>query len=56
MVPPVRGVDHRMINGYVYISPVPVKDPAEIGRRVPNFMDALIMTTRTGMRSKPSGK
>ena len=31
MVPPVRGVDHRMINGYVYISPVPVKDPAEIG-------------------------
>ena len=26
MVPPVRGVDHRMINGYVYISPVPVKD------------------------------
>ena len=27
MVPPVRGVDHRIINGYVYISPVPVKDP-----------------------------
>ena len=23
MVPPVRGVDHRMINGYPYISPVP---------------------------------
>ena len=30
MVPPVRGVDHRIINGYVYISPVPVKDGAEI--------------------------
>ena len=39
MVPPVRGVDHRIINGYVYISPVPVKDPDEIGRRVPNFME-----------------
>jgi len=39
MVPPVRGVDHRMINGYVYISPVPVKDPDEIGKRVPNFME-----------------
>ena len=38
-VPPVRGVDHRIINGYVYISPVPVKDPAEIGGRVPNFME-----------------
>jgi pyruvate,water dikinase len=38
-VPPVRGVDHRIINGYVYISPVPVMDPAEIGSRVPNFME-----------------
>ncbi len=38
-VPPVRGVDHRIINGYVYISPVAVKDPEEIGRRVPNFME-----------------
>lgn len=39
MVPPVRGVDHRMINGYVYISPVPVKDGDEIGSRVPHFME-----------------
>lgn len=39
MVPPVRGVDHRVINGYVYISPVPVKDPEEIGKRVPHFME-----------------
>ncbi len=31
---PVRGVDHRIINGYVYISPVPVKDAQEIGARV----------------------
>jgi len=39
MVPPVRGVDHRVINGYMYISPVPVKDPAEIGKRVPHFTE-----------------
>jgi len=38
-IPPVRGVNHRIINGYVYISPVPVKDPEEIARRVPNFME-----------------
>ena len=39
MVPPVRGVDHRIINGYVYISPVGIKDGEEIGRRVPHFME-----------------
>ncbi len=39
MLPPVRGVDHRIINGYVYISPVPVKDPNEVGSRVPHFME-----------------
>ncbi|MBI2313825.1 MAG: PEP-utilizing enzyme, mobile region [Betaproteobacteria bacterium] len=38
-VPPVRGVDHRIINGYVYISPVPVTDPKEIESRVPKFME-----------------
>ncbi len=39
VVPPARGVDHRIINGYVYISPVAVKDPEEIGSRVPHFME-----------------
>jgi pyruvate,water dikinase len=38
-VPPVYGVDHRMVNGYVYISPVPVKDPKEIEARVGDFME-----------------
>ncbi|HET9596887.1 MAG TPA: PEP-utilizing enzyme [Anaeromyxobacteraceae bacterium] len=38
-VPPVYGVDHRMVNGYVYIAPVPVKDPAEIGERVKAFLE-----------------
>lgn len=38
-VPPAYGVDHRIINGYIYISPVPVTDPAEIEERVGHFME-----------------
>ena len=38
-VPPVYGVDHRIINGYPYITPVPVKDPEEIQARVAHFME-----------------
>jgi len=38
-IPPVMGVDHRIINGNVYISPVPVTDPAEVEKRVPQFME-----------------
>ena len=38
-VPPVMGVDYRIVNGYVYISPNPVKDPAEIGRRAEIFQE-----------------
>src|SRR5512139_1152743 len=37
MIPPVHGVDHRIINGYGYIAPVPVKKPEDIGARVPHF-------------------
>jgi len=38
-VPPVYGVDHRVINGYIYITPVPVKDPEEIQKRIGHFME-----------------
>ena len=38
-IPPVMGVDHRIINGNVYISPVPVTDPAEVEKRIPQFME-----------------
>jgi pyruvate,water dikinase len=38
MIPPAYGVDYRILNGYVYLSPVPA--PAEeIEARVPLFMD-----------------
>jgi phenol phosphorylase subunit alpha len=38
-IPPVYGVDHRIINGFPYISPVPVKDPEEIQQRAGHFME-----------------
>jgi len=38
-IPLVKGVDHRMVNGYVYISPVPVMDGKEIEGRVGDFME-----------------
>jgi len=38
LMPPALGIDHRIVNGHVYISPVGVPDPEEVGRRVPTFM------------------
>ncbi|MBI4969138.1 MAG: PEP-utilizing enzyme, mobile region [Rhodospirillales bacterium] len=38
-VPPVFGVDHRIINGYIYITPVPVTNPKEIEARVGPFLE-----------------
>lgn len=38
LMPPALGIDHRIVNGYVYITPIGVPDPEEIGRRVPTFM------------------
>lgn len=39
VIPPARGVDIRILNGYMYLAPVPVLDPAEIEARVPEFME-----------------
>ncbi|NNF98306.1 MAG: PEP-utilizing enzyme, mobile region [Desulfobacteraceae bacterium] len=39
MVPPALGVDHRIINGNVYITPVPVADSEEVVKRIPMFME-----------------
>ncbi len=38
LVPPANGVDYRIHNGYVYMSPVAVA-PDQIGARVPHFME-----------------
>lgn len=38
VIPPARGVDIRILNGYMYLAPVPVLDGAEIESRIPEFM------------------
>jgi pyruvate,water dikinase len=37
VVPTARGIDHRVVNGYVYISPNTVQDAADIARRAALF-------------------
>ncbi len=32
LIPPAMGIDHRIVNGYVYISPVAVANPDDIPR------------------------
>ncbi len=38
IVPPAMGIDHRIHNGYIYITPVPVANPEDIPKRVELFM------------------
>ena len=37
VVPPALGISHRVLNGYLYITPIPVTDPKEVERRVELF-------------------
>jgi pyruvate,water dikinase len=39
IIPPAMGIDHRIVNGYVYISPVGVANPDDIPKRVPLFIE-----------------
>ncbi|MFH0775049.1 MAG: PEP-utilizing enzyme [bacterium] len=39
MVPPALGIDIRVLNGYVYLSPIPVDNPKEIEERVKDFTE-----------------
>jgi len=39
LIPPALGIDYRVLNGYAYLTPVPVLDGAEIEARVPHFME-----------------
>lgn len=36
-VPPARGLEHRILGGYLYISPTAIEDPKEVEERVPVF-------------------
>lgn len=37
LVPPALGIEQRVLNGYLYISPVAVQDPKEVERRHQEF-------------------
>ena len=39
VLPTTLGIDHRILNGRVYITANPVLDPAEIGRRLGHFQE-----------------
>jgi pyruvate,water dikinase len=39
IIPPAKGVDYRVLNGYTYLSPVAITDPNIIGPRVPHFLE-----------------
>lgn len=38
IVPPAMGIDHRIHNGYIYITPLPVENPEDIPKRAELFM------------------
>ncbi len=38
-IPPSQGIDARILNGYAYLSPVEIDDPAVIEARVPEFTE-----------------
>jgi phosphohistidine swiveling domain-containing protein len=39
MVPPSLGIDQRILNGYLYVSPTTISDPALIENRVEHFRE-----------------
>lgn len=39
MLPTVLGIDHRVVNGYLYVSPTTIDDPQVVEERVAHFTD-----------------
>ena len=54
-VPPAMGVDYRVVNGYVYISPNPVTDPDKMAERAGTSRSAPATTSRTGTSCTAAG-
>ena len=51
-VPPALGIDQRIVNGYLYVSPTSITDPArDRGARAESSWSGPATTTRTGTRS-----
>ena len=38
-VPPAYGLDHRVLNGYLYVTPIAVEDPAKVAERAVLFAE-----------------
>jgi len=38
LMPPALGIDHRIVNGRVYVTPIGVSNPDDIPKRIPVFM------------------
>lgn len=38
-VPPAHGIDQRVLNGYLYVRPVPIDDEAVVAERVEHFLE-----------------
>jgi pyruvate,water dikinase len=56
VLPTTLGIEHRIVNGRVYITAIPVTDPAEIGRRPRSSASGPATTTRTGTASMRAGR
>lgn len=54
-IPPALGVDFRVLNGYVYISGIPVTDPRRFRNASNSSSAELVTTTRTGRPSTRTG-
>ena len=55
-IPTVLGIEHRVVNGYIYITSNEVTDPAEIEKRLEVFLPRSASTTPTGIRSSTAGR
>ena len=57
IIPPALGIDHRIVNGYVYISPVGVPDPEEIRTGgCPTSWNGPATISRTGIGFTKTGR
>ncbi len=57
IIPPALGIDHRIVNGYVYITPVGIADQEVVAKRVPHFLErAGYYLTVNGTNSTKTGR
>ena len=54
-LPTALGIEHRIVNGYLYLSPNVIDDPAAMAERDRSSPSGPGTTSRTGTRSTTSG-